>query len=127
MKNLFFKKVKKYILLKEVYNICKNQQTLNHNKKILGVNNLLDASDSEITFFNNPNYEKQALKCRATACIVSSKTQKYLNKNVIPIISSNPLIDFYKVVNLFYPTSSLDNEKVNPQNNKSKFIGKLLN
>jgi UDP-3-O-[3-hydroxymyristoyl] glucosamine N-acyltransferase len=121
MKNLFFKKVKKFILLKDILNICKNSQPLNHNKKILGVDNLLDAGDGEITFFSNLNYEIQAQQCKASACIVSSKTAKYLNKNVIPIISSNPLIDFYKVVNLFYPSSSFDNEKVNPQNNKSKF------
>ncbi len=121
MKNLFFKKVKKFILLKDVLNICKNSQSLNHNKKIFGVNNLVDACDGEITFFNNLNYEKQAQICMASACIVSSKTEKYLNKNVIPIISDNPLIDFYKVVSLFYPSSSLDNEIVNLQNNKSKF------
>ncbi|NCU64081.1 MAG: UDP-3-O-(3-hydroxymyristoyl)glucosamine N-acyltransferase, partial [Candidatus Fonsibacter ubiquis] len=121
MKDFFFKKVKKYILLKEVFSICKNSQTLNSDKKILGVNNLVEASENQITFFNNLNYEKQALKCRASACIVSSKTEKYLNKNVIPIISSNPLIDFYKVVSLFYPSSSLDSEEVNPQTNKSKF------
>ena len=71
MKNLFFKKVKNYIFLKEVFNICKNPQTSNHNKRILGVNNLFDACDGEITFFNNLNYEKQAQKCRASACIVS--------------------------------------------------------
>ena len=106
MKNLFFKKVKKFILLKDILNICKNSQPLNHNKKIFGVNNLVDARDDEITFFNNLNYEKQAQKCIASVCIVSSKTEKYLNKNVIPIISSNPLIDFYKVVSLFYPSSS---------------------
>ena len=121
MKNLFFKKVKKYILLKDIFNICKNLQTKNYNKKIFGVNNLADANDSEITFFNNLNYEKQAQKCKASACIVSSKTQKYLNKNVIPIISSNPLIDFYKVVNLFYPGACLDSEEVNSENNKNKF------
>ena len=101
MKNLFFKKVKKYILLKDIFNICKNLQTTHHNKKIFGVNNLVDANDSEITFFNNLNYEKQAQKCKASACIVSSKTQKYLNKSVIPIISSNPLIDFYKLLTFF--------------------------
>ena len=121
MKDFFFKKVKKYILLKEVFSICKNSQTLNSDKKILGVNNLVEASENQITFFNNLNYEKQAEKCRASACIVSSKTEKYLNKNVIPIISSNPLIDFYKVVSFFYPSSSLDSEEVNPQTNKSKF------
>lgn len=121
MRNFFFKKVKKYIFVKEIFNICKNTQTINPNKKILGVNNLVDAIENEITFFNNINYEKQAQKCKASACIVSSKTEKYLNKNVIPIISSNPLIDFYKIVSLFYPSSTLDNEEINPQNNKSKF------
>ncbi len=121
MKNFFFKKVKKHILLKDIFNICKNLQNKNYNKKIFGVNNLVDASHSEITFFNNLNYEKQAQKCKAAACIVNSKTEKYLNKNVIPIISSNPLIDFYKVVSLFFPSSSLDNERVNSQNNKSEF------
>ena len=126
MKDFFFKKVKKYILLKEVFNICKNPQTINSDKKILGVNNLVEASENQITFFNNPNYVKQAQKCRACACIVSSKTEKYLNKSVIPIISSNPLIDFYKVVSLFYPSSSLDSEEVNPQTNKSKFKKKNI-
>ncbi len=121
MKNLFFKKVKKYILLKDIFNICKTLQNKNYNKKIFGVNNLVDASDSDITFFNNLSYLKQAQKCKALACIVNSKIEKYLNKNVIQIISSNPLIDFYKVVSLFYPSSSFDNEKVNYKNNKSKF------
>jgi UDP-3-O-[3-hydroxymyristoyl] glucosamine N-acyltransferase len=121
MKNFFFKKLKKYILLKEVFSICNNSKTINPDKKILGVNNLLDARDSEITFFNNFNYEKQAQKCRAYACIVSKKNQKYLNKSIIPIISSNPLIDFYKVVGLFYPSSYLDNEDVNPHTSKSIF------
>ena len=121
MKNIFFKKVKKNIFLRDVYKICKQSCNKNFNKKVYGVNNLIDACDNEITFFYNLNYEKQAHNCKAFACIVSSKTQKYLNKNVIPIVSSNPLIDFYKVVSLFYPNSSLDNEKVNSQNNKSKF------
>ena len=103
MKDFFFKKVKKYILLKEVFSICKNPQTINSDRKIFGVNNLVEASENQITFFNNLNYEKQALKCRASACIVSSKTEKYLNKNVIPIISNNPLIDFYKVLGWSYP------------------------
>ena len=126
MKNIFFKKVKKNIFLKDVYKICNRSYNKNFNKKVYGVNNLIDASNNEITFFNNLNYEKQAQNCKALACIVSSKTEKYLNKNVIPIISSNPLIDFYKIVSLFYPSSSLDYEKVNSQNNKSKFTKKNI-
>ena len=56
MRNFFFKKVKNYILLKEIFTIWKNSQTINPNKKILGVNNLVDATENEITFFNNINY-----------------------------------------------------------------------
>jgi len=126
MKNIFFKKVKKNIFLKDVYKICNQSYNKNFNKKVYGVNNLIDASNNEITFFNNLNYEKQAQNCKALACIVTSKTEKYLNKNVIPIISSNPLIDFYKIVSLFYPSSSLDHEKVNSQINKSKFTKKNI-
>ena len=59
MKNLFFKKVKKFILLKDILNICKSSQSLNHNKKIFGVNNLVEASENQITFFNNLNYENR--------------------------------------------------------------------
>ena len=44
-----------------------------------------------------------------------------LNKNVIPIISKNPLVDFYKIVSLFYPASSLDNENINIEKNLNKF------
>ena len=47
MKDFFFKKVKKYILLKEVFSICKNSQTINFDKKILGVNNLVEASKNQ--------------------------------------------------------------------------------
>ena len=126
MKNIFFKKVKKNIFLKDVYKICNQSYNKNFNKKVYGVNNLIDEINNEINFFNNLNYEKQAQNCKALACIVTSKTEKYLNKNVIPIISSNPLIDFYKIVSLFYPSSSLDHEKVNSQINKSKFTKKNI-
>ena len=50
MKDFFFKKVKKYIFLKEVFSICKNPQTINSDKKILGVNNLVEASENQITY-----------------------------------------------------------------------------
>jgi len=113
MNNLFFKKSKKYIFLKDIYKICKQSSKNNFKKKIFGVNNIKDANNTEITFFNNLNYEKDAKNCKALACIVNHKTAKHLNKNTVAIISENPLIDFYKVVNLFYPKSSIDDEKIN--------------
>jgi UDP-3-O-[3-hydroxymyristoyl] glucosamine N-acyltransferase len=126
MNSLFFKKNKKFILLKNIFYICKQSYKKNNNKKIFGVNNIKEANNNEITFFDNINYEKEAKNSKALACIVNEKTIKYLNKNTIAIVSNNPLIDFYKVVNLFYPNSSLDNEKINVLLNIKKFHKKNI-
>jgi UDP-3-O-[3-hydroxymyristoyl] glucosamine N-acyltransferase len=126
MNSLFFKKNKKFILLKNIFNICKQSYKKNDNKKIFGVNNIKEANNNEITFFDNINYEKEAKNSKALACIVNEKIIKYLNKNTIAIVSNNPLIDFYKVVNLFYPNSSLDDEKINVLINIKKFRKKNI-
>ena len=128
MKNnyFFFKKVKKYILLKDIFKICNNISSDNLSKKVLDVNNIKDAKSDEITFFNNLNYQKEAKNCNALACIVNKKIIKNLNKNVIAIISENPLVDFYKIVNFFYPDSIIDYEKVNNLKNRIKFHKKKI-
>jgi len=126
MNNLFFKKAKKFIFLNDIFNICNLSCEKNFNKKIFGVNNIKDANNTEITFFNNLNYEKEAKNCKASVCIVNDKNVKYLNKNIIFIISKNPLIDFYKVVNFFYPESSVDNEKINVLKNMHKLLKKKI-
>ena len=126
MKNIFFKKAKNYIFLKDIFSICNQSYKNSLNKKIYNVNNIKDANNSEITFFNNLNYEKDAKNCKASVCIVNGKNAKYLNKDIISIISKNPLIDFYKVVNLFYPQSSVDNEKINVLKNTDKLLKKKI-
>jgi UDP-3-O-[3-hydroxymyristoyl] glucosamine N-acyltransferase len=126
MNTIFFKKAKKFILLEDIFNICNQTSKNNLNKKILGVNNIKEANGHELTFFNNLNYEKEAKYCKAFACIVSEKNIKLLNKNVISIISKNPSIDFYKVVNFFYPESSLDTEQITILKNKKNFLKKNI-
>jgi len=126
MNNFFFKKVKKFILFKDVFNICHLSYKSNLNKKIVDVNNIKDANSDEITFFNNLNYEKEAKSCKAVACIINEKNLKYLNKNTLPIISKNPLLDFYKIVNLFYPDSCFDNEKIYDFININKLLKKNI-
>ena len=126
MNNLFFKKAKKFITLKDVLNILnKSNKNNTNNNKILDVNNIKEAKSNEITFFNNLNYEKDAKYCKASVCIVSENIIKYLNKNVTPIISKNPLIDFYKIVTIFYPESCFDNEKINISS-KNNFLKKNI-
>ena len=125
-KIFFFKKVRKFILLKNIFEICNNSYKINYSKKILGVNNIKEANNNEITFFNNLNYVKEAKHCSALACIVSESTAKYLNQNVIKVISRNPLIDFYKIVSFFYPESPFDNERVNVLKNNNKLLKKNI-
>jgi UDP-3-O-[3-hydroxymyristoyl] glucosamine N-acyltransferase len=91
MNNLFFKKAKKFIFLNDVFYICNQPYKKNFDKKIFGVNNIKDANNTEITFFNNLNYEKEAKNCKALVCIVNEKNVKYLNKDIIFIISKNKL------------------------------------
>jgi UDP-3-O-[3-hydroxymyristoyl] glucosamine N-acyltransferase len=126
MSNLFFKKKKNFVLLKNIYIYLNQTCKKNINKKIFGVNNIVDAKDNELTFFDNLNYEKEAKYSKALACIVKERNIKYLNKNIIPIISKSPLIDFYKIVSIYYPNSLLDEEKINILKNNNKLFKKNI-
>lgn len=126
--NLFFSKAKKFLLLKEIFLLCKSEITEHPNKKIFGINSLKNSKLNDISFFDNLNYLKDAQSTKASACIVNEKCQKYLNKNTIPIISKNPLVDFYKIVSLFYPEANNDNEQINfiDFNKIKKFFNKSI-
>jgi UDP-3-O-[3-hydroxymyristoyl] glucosamine N-acyltransferase len=126
MNKIFFKKSKKFIFIKDIFNICNYSEKKFYNQKIFSVNNIQDAKLGDITFFNDLKYENDIKITKATACIVSKKLAKYLNKNTIPIISQNPLLDFYKTVILFYPDSSTDNEKVINSNDIKQFLKKNI-
>jgi len=119
MKKNFFIKKKKYIL-KNIFTVsgCKINRSI-FNKKILGINTLKDAASNELTFFNSLRYLQDAKKSKALACVTQEKLKKYLNPKIIPIISENPLIDFYKIVNHFYIDADGDNEEINPINSKN--------
>ena len=122
MNKIFFKKLKKFILLKDIFDICYYSNKKFHNKKIFEAKNIKDAKIGHITFFNDVKYEYDIKNTKASACIVNNKLVKYLNKKTIPIISQNPLLDFYKTVALFYPESSFDNEDVNNSKNRNIFV-----
>jgi UDP-3-O-[3-hydroxymyristoyl] glucosamine N-acyltransferase len=126
MNKIFFKKNKKFILLKDIFNICNYSEKKKLNQKIFGVNNIKEAKDGDVIFFNDLKYETDIKITKASACIVNKKLVKYLNKKTIPIISQNPLLDFYKTVILFYPNSTIDNEKVSTTKNNYKFLKKNI-
>ena len=81
MKNNFFLKKNKFITLKKIYQILKNNSKT-FNKKIYGVNNLIDANKNEITFFNKLSYEHCWLstviqRCTGSSIIFSRDNFKY--------------------------------------------------
>jgi UDP-3-O-[3-hydroxymyristoyl] glucosamine N-acyltransferase len=126
MNRIFFKKSKKFIFIKDILNICNYSDKKFYNQKIFGVNNIEDAKIGDVTFFNDLKYENNIKITKASACIVNKKLVKYLNKKTIPIISDNPLLDFYKTVIIFYPDSSIDDEKVINLKNKNLFLKKNI-
>jgi UDP-3-O-[3-hydroxymyristoyl] glucosamine N-acyltransferase len=126
MNKIFFKKTKKFIFVKDIFIICNYSERKFHNQKIFGVNNVQDANVGDVTFFNDLKYENDIKITKASACIVNKKLAKYLNKKTIPIISQNPLLDFYKTVYTFYPDSATDNERVVNSKNKNQFFKKNI-
>ena len=126
MNKIFFKKVKKFILIKDIFNICNYSQRKIFNIKIFDVNNIKDAKTGDVIFFNDLKYEYDVKITKASACIVKNNLVKYLNKNTVPIISQNPLLDFYKTVSIFYPDSSNDEEKIITSKNKYQFLKKNI-
>ena len=126
MNKIFFKKSKKFIFVKDIFSICNYSERKFYNQKIFGVNNVQDAKVGDITFFNDLKYENDIKITKASACIVNKNLVKFLNKNTIPVISQNPLLDFYKVVSVFYPDSSTDKEKIITSNNKIQFSKKNI-
>ena len=79
MKKIFFKKVKKFILLRDIFYICNYSQNALTNQKIFGVNNIKEAINGDVTFFDNLKYEYDIKITKASACIVKKKLAKYLN------------------------------------------------
>ena len=126
MNKIFFKKSKKFISLKDIFKICNYSTKEFSNKKIFGVNNIKDAKNGDITFFNDLKYEQDIRITKASACIVNEKLAKYLNKNTVTIVSQNPLLDFYKTVIFFYPDSSTDSENVIISKNIYHFLKKKI-
>lgn len=91
-------------------------------KKIFNISNLKDAKKNEITFFDDIKYLEDLKNTKASFCIIKKNYVKYLNKNCVPIISKNPLIDFILVASLFYPDSTKDNYNFNLNKKYKKFL-----
>ena len=80
----------------------------NLDKEILDIKDLLNAKDSEITFFHSKKYSDIAKKTKASFCITTNSLKQYLPESCIPIIVENVLVATSKVTSKFYPSAVND-------------------
>ena len=88
------------ILLK---NEIKFNKKIVKNIKIKTISDISRAKKNYISFFSNINYLQYLKKTKASAIIIEDKFIRYMPKGIIPIVSQNPTLDFYKILNFFYP------------------------
>jgi len=122
----FFKKEINFFKLKEISDICAIKLDNKYkDKKIFDTKNLHEATENDLTFYSDSKYINQAKKTKALACITSDNLSEVLPSTTIPLLSNIPLMNFYKIVNKFYPDASFDDENIfDKKKNKNIYEGK---
>ena len=105
----FFEKLGPYTL-KEIIKTIKCTEDYSHVKdfKIHGVESLVNANESDMTFLNSSRYKDISLKTKAAACITSSNLSKYLPNQCIKLDVKNVLLAVNQVSKMFYPKADID-------------------
>jgi UDP-3-O-[3-hydroxymyristoyl] glucosamine N-acyltransferase len=101
------KSIKKKISLKTILKKIGNKSKLQiaENIAIHNVGDLYNSKKNYLTFCSNPKYVNILKKTKASAILIPSKFKHYVPKKSISIISDHPELDFFKVLNFFYPDS----------------------
>ena len=108
MSNPFYKNYSPF-KISEIYKSLKiNFNNDNPDKEVLDIKDLVNANESEITFFHSKKYSEVASKTKASFCITTNLLKNYLPKSCIPIIVENVLVATSKVTSKFYPESVND-------------------
>ena len=108
MSNPFYKNYSPF----KISEICKSLNSKlnisNFDKEVLDIKDLLNANNSEITFFHSKKYSDAAKKTKASFCLTTNSLKHYLPKSCLPIIVENVLLATSKVTSKFYPESIND-------------------
>ena len=119
MKDVYFFKKKKDIILGNYFNNYKNQRI-----KLSDIRILKDASQNHLTFFDNIRYKDEAENTKAKFCITTSKLKNYLPKTCEVIITEKVLYDVASILKDIYPDADIDYPDLNLKlSNKRKFSG----
>ncbi len=106
IKNPFYKKVDR-ISLNKILQILKFSK-FKKNFYLKGINDLIDATQYEISFFNSLKYEDSLNKTKSKYIITHNKYKKIVEKVSNPIVVENVLKSVADVTNLFYPDAIKD-------------------
>lgn len=79
--------------------------------KIKNISTLNFAKKGDITFCDNNKYINDLKITKASFCLLKENNLQNLNKNCIPIISKQPLLDFIIITSKFYPDAMTDSYK----------------
>ena len=108
MSYIFFKnhgpfEIEKLLKLSKIIN-KKNFKKL----KVTDIKDLVNANDSEISFFHSKKYENLASKTKALFCITTDNLSEILPNNCNKIIVDNVLMCTAMITKIFYPNSITD-------------------
>jgi len=93
------KKENKSFTLKE---ICEYLNIdCNENYKITGINTLQDANENEISFLENPKYEKFLKNTKAKAVLIREEYKNKLPEGVIALVTDEPYLKLALLTKLF--------------------------
>jgi UDP-3-O-[3-hydroxymyristoyl] glucosamine N-acyltransferase len=95
--------------------------------RIYDVSTLDGSTNNELTFFEDVNYEKYLNSSNASCVLIKNKHISLLkNKNIIPIISDNPLLDFIIITKIFYPDANYDDNQIDVRSDNDDFLNKNI-
>ena len=120
MKSLFPKKGPydiNFIVKQTIYSTKKKYSK----SKVKNISNLKESKKGDITFFENVKHISEIKYTDASFCLIKEKFVNQLKVGCIPIISTEPLLDFIIISKLFYPESDTDDFKFK-QNKKYKSL-----
>tara|TARA_B110000259_G_scaffold87894_1_gene102247 strand:+ start:120 stop:1100 length:981 start_codon:yes stop_codon:yes gene_type:complete len=108
MSNIFFKnhgpfEIEQLLKLSKIIN-KKNFKKL----KVTDIKDLVNANDSEISFFHSKKYENLASTTKALFCITTDNLSEILPNNCNKIIVDNVLMCTAMITKIFYPNSITD-------------------
>ena len=126
MVNPFFKNCGP-IKITEILNILNlSNNLIDPNFEVTNIDDLFNATHSDITFFHSKKYKDLAAKTKASFCITTKSLKDELPKNCTPLVVDNVLVSTSIITSNFYPDSINDNYDQTCKNiNETQFKDKV--